>query len=283
MGSNLLRGGTEVVRLLVNRKHGYAGPIDIEVLGLPDQITCSALSIPPDANSGVLILAAAEDAPAWCGSLSIVGKGATQSRLIERNAQPHAVSAKASAEMNRVHSRACDDLVILVNDNDVAPLSVRLGNSNELEIRQGASLKVPVNLTRRPGGIGACVARPLEFPSKLSMTEITIPADKSEGEIELKAASETPVGSYSIQLQAETKVKWRTNPQALTRAEGHLAKLEQMREQDSPEADRASLENAINNQKQAIERLKQETAEREFTVWIASPPTIVRVLAKAQD
>ncbi|MCA9125999.1 MAG: hypothetical protein KDB22_02900, partial [Planctomycetales bacterium] len=123
MGSNLLRGGTEVVRLLVNRKHGYAGPIDIEVLGLPDQITCSALSIPPDANSGVLILAAAEDAPAWCGSLSIVGKGATQSRLIERNAQPHAVSAKASAEMNRVHSRACDDLVILVNDNDVAPLS----------------------------------------------------------------------------------------------------------------------------------------------------------------
>src|SRR5205807_3866358 len=47
----------------VNRTDGFAGPVRVEVQGLPRGVTASALTIPPAMTQGLLVLSAAPDAP----------------------------------------------------------------------------------------------------------------------------------------------------------------------------------------------------------------------------
>ena len=48
----------------VARSNGFAGPVHVEVHGLPKGVTINPLTIPPAMTQGLLVLTAAPDAPA---------------------------------------------------------------------------------------------------------------------------------------------------------------------------------------------------------------------------
>jgi hypothetical protein len=59
---NIPRGGRVSVTVTAERKDGFTGPIDVEFVGLPPGLTSAAGRIPADADTTVLMIAAAPDA-----------------------------------------------------------------------------------------------------------------------------------------------------------------------------------------------------------------------------
>lgn len=70
----LRRGDNVVLNVLALRRDGYTGPIDVSVEGLPPGVTCKDISLGTTPSSGVLVFSSTEDAPAWAGTVRIVGK-----------------------------------------------------------------------------------------------------------------------------------------------------------------------------------------------------------------
>ena len=59
---NIPRGGRVSVTVTAERKDGFSGPIDVEFIDLPAGLTSRAGRIPADADTTVLMIAAAPDA-----------------------------------------------------------------------------------------------------------------------------------------------------------------------------------------------------------------------------
>ena len=103
---------------------------------------------------------------------------------------------------------------------------------------------------------------------------------------ELKINKDALTGEYTFWMQNETKIKWRSNPQAHERAEAYLKKLKQAKddlasqsttsasEQTRP-LDASQLEAAIESQTKVVEAVAKQTAAKDITVWL--PSTSVRV------
>ena len=80
-------------------------------------------------------------------------------------------------------------------------------------------------------------------------------------------------------MQTETKVKWRQNPQALSRAEEYVKKLEQSIADPAQADHKAELEAALAMAKKEVETAKQATAEKELTVFVPSNALRVQIQA----
>src|SRR5262249_54274415 len=57
----------------VNRTSGFAGPVQIEVKGLPKEVTASPLTIPPEMTQGVIVLTALPNATHAAANVEVIG------------------------------------------------------------------------------------------------------------------------------------------------------------------------------------------------------------------
>ena len=67
------------------------------------------------------------------------------------------------------------------------------------------------------------VLRGRDLPPGVSIGDVNIAADQSEASCEFKVNGGAAIGTYSIWMQAETKIKVKPNPQALARAQEYRA------------------------------------------------------------
>ena len=61
--------------ILLDRKHDFAGPVTVEVKGLPPGVAATPLTIPPEVSQGVIILSAAPDAKIDAATVQVLGTG----------------------------------------------------------------------------------------------------------------------------------------------------------------------------------------------------------------
>jgi hypothetical protein len=278
-GANLLRGGTEAIRVLAIRDEGFSGAIEVSADDLPAGVTAQPVVISAAANENTLTLVSSEDAPAWCGPISIVGHSQQEPQQVYP-ARTATVVWPASPTHNAIVSRQTKQLFLGVNSQDTAPLLVQLGDGQVLEVKQGEKLSIPIKVTRRAGGDAACVLRPQNLPAKVTLGELTIPADKSEAVAALTVAGDAPLGESTFWMQNETKIKWRENPQRLEREQAYLAKLNEALAQADAATDKSPIEAAIKTATERVEELKKQTAEKQLTVWLPTTTQRIRVVAK---
>lgn len=88
----LRRGDNVLLNVLALRRDGFAGPIDVTVEGLPAGVTCKDITIGTTPSVGTLVFTSAEDAPAWAGTVRILGKA-----RIEDPVKAAAVTAATAA------------------------------------------------------------------------------------------------------------------------------------------------------------------------------------------
>ncbi len=277
-GSKLFRGGSEAIRILAVRHDGWSGPIEISVNGLPAGVRCPPATIAANQKETQVSLVASDDAAAWSGAVEVTGKAVVNGQEMVRTATPAVISGGRAHSRDFVHSRLSFDLLISVSDADVAPVSTQVGDQNPLEVKKGASLQLPIKLTRRDGGKAACVLRPRDLPPGVTAGDVTIAADKAEGTLELKVAANAAVGIYSLWLQAETKIKVKPNPQALQRAEQYRSHLQQLKDDPTQAANLESITAAITLADGRVEAAKAAAKEQELTVYIPSPHVTIRVV-----
>ncbi len=190
--SNLQRGGTEYLHVIVARRDGFNDPIELSIEGLPTGVSCAKALIAPGASEGTLILHAAEDAPESIATIKVIGRSTGQVP-IQKQAVAATIARGATPIRNAVETRLCTDLTLCVNAQDTAPVTATLGDGNVLEMSRGGKLPLGIKLVRRQGGAGKCTLRPQSLPPKTTLAEVGIEGDKSEGNGELVIAPDAPV------------------------------------------------------------------------------------------
>lgn len=282
IGNVMSRGGTLAIQVLAARKNAMTSPIEVSVSNLPEGISCPPAIIPSGSNETTLILECQSDRVEFVDELTITGTASTELGNISSVAVLAEVVWGASPTANAVRSRLTSSLGLSCSDQDVAPLLVQLGTQETLEVKAGQKLSIPITVTRRAGGeSAACLLRAKNLPAKTSLGDVTIAGEKSESQAELSVAADAPAGEYTFWMLNETKVKWRENPEALSRAETHLTQLEALRYASPPE-EPAQLEQAIQSQTERIKELKGRTAEKEIAVWCPTTSVRVRILPANQ-
>ena len=276
LGSKLFRGGSETIRVLAVRRDGWTGPIRITAEQLPDGVTASEGVIAANQRQTQITLTAAEDAPSSTAPIRLVGFSEDRKQTAE--VVPATVTWGKGSGRDFIRSRRASQFWVAVSDQDLAPLSIVLGDQTVPEVKKGSSLKLPVKLARREGGKAACVLRARDLPPGVTMADVNIPAEKAEGTCEFKISTKAAPGTYSLWLQSETKIKVKPNPQVLARAQAYRSHLQTLHDDPAQASNLESIKSAIAAADKQVEAAKAAAKDQELTVFLPTSNATIRVV-----
>jgi hypothetical protein len=133
----------------VVRTNGFAGPVNIDIEGLPAGVTASPLTMGPTMTQGVIVLTAGPDAQIDATNVRVVGTGTikTVSGKVETIQRPVTVNqeiylpggGRGKFDVN-LHS------VAVTEPSDILKVDV---SATKLDLKPGDEVKLEVTLTRR--------------------------------------------------------------------------------------------------------------------------------------
>lgn len=238
-GSQLLRGDAMTIRVLAQRHDGFAAPITVSINGLPEGVSARPVTIAANQSEATLIVRASESAAAWSGAIEVVGQSVGEGEPIRTTAIPTTFIWGSGEQRDFIRARLATDLMIAVTDQQTIPMSIELVEKPAdapadkpadappadaaaaapapptpapdltLASNPGTNVSLAVKVVRRDGAAGAITLRPRNLPPGVTAAELAIPADKSDGVIELKIAADAKPGVYSLWFLGETKVKFK--------------------------------------------------------------------------
>lgn len=276
IGSKLERDGVDLIRVFAVRRDGWGGPIRVRCEGLPEGVTANESIIAANQSQTQLVLHATDAAKAGTTPIRMIGT--SEDGSIERQAKAATIQWAKGAGRDFIQSRLTSSLWVCVSEKDISPISISFGDGSIVDVKKGEALKLPIKLVRREGGKAACVLRPRDFAKGIKAGEVTIPADKNEGEIEIKVETAADAGTYSLWLQCETKIKTKSNPQALERAQQYRQQLQMLQEDPAQAANLEAIQSAIAEADKRVEAAKGGAKEQEQTVFIPAPNATIRVV-----
>ena len=196
---SLRRGGTELMEILALRHDGFNGEIVVTAAGLPAGVTAPPITIGPGQSLGTLVLSAAEDAADVTAAFSIVGTSHIGDADVVRPARAATMVSSGTLNIITPRSRLARNLVVGVIAAETAPLALDVSASVSLEMARPGTIKVPVNLIRRGDFKGAATLMALSLPPGATAGgNVTVEPDKTSGELEIKLAKDSPLGTYSF-------------------------------------------------------------------------------------
>jgi hypothetical protein len=206
----------------ITRSNGFAGPVRVEVNGLPDGITASPLTIPPSMTQGLLVLTAALDAPREATNVHVVGTAilpqpGTRGELLVRTATPNEEIYLPGGGRGRFDVNM--QTVAVTDPSDILKVNVM---PKTVTLRPGEEIRLDVSLERRPDfqktvsldvvlqHLGTIYGNPL--PPGVSVVEgksKTLLGTGSTGHIVLKAAPNAqPIENVPISVLAHVSINF---------------------------------------------------------------------------
>ena len=207
--------------MLAFRRDSFNGEIQLSADGLPRGVTFGAGKIETNKNSGLLLLTAAEDAENWFGPITVVGKARVGDSERVREARAGTISWTVPDYNNEaVRSRLMHELFLSVSGVESAPITIEPAENRIWEVVSGTKLQIPLKVTRRgefnenlklkaAGVSGLDGLKELDVDSKTNA--VTLEIDPGQQKLS--------TGSYTFYLQAQTKGKYRNNPEAAREAD----------------------------------------------------------------
>lgn len=189
----------------VTRTNGFAGPVKVEVKGLPAGVTVSPLTIPANMTQGLLVVSAVADAKQDAAVVTVVGTA----EIAEAGGAPRVVSHGAVAVEEiylpgggRGRFDAGMQAVAVTTPSDIAAVKV---NKTRVVLKPGEEVKIDAEVVRGPGydkavtldvplrHLGSVFGNPL--PPGVTMLDgksKTLLGTASTGHVVLKAAADAP-------------------------------------------------------------------------------------------
>jgi hypothetical protein len=139
----------------VARTNGFAGPIKVEVQGLPKGVSATPLVIPPTMTQGLVVLTAAPDAPQDAANVQIIGtasikssdgKEETLSRSVTPNEEIYFPGGGRGVFDVRLQS------VAVTNPSDILKVNVQPAHPSPSPPGREGGVRGPDVLTLKPGG-----------------------------------------------------------------------------------------------------------------------------------
>ncbi len=224
----LRRGGTEVIDVLVFRRDGFNGAVEVTATGLPPGVTAAPITVGPGQEVGELVLTAAEDAPAGTSLLTVSGKATIAGAEVTHPAR-HATMVWGGA-LNSVtpRTRLSRNLAVAVSEGETAPFLVSAAAAAPLESVKAGKVQIPVKLARRGEFKGVVTLTPFPLPPGVKPPSLELKPEAAEGNLELVLGANTPPGTYSLMLTASSPVSYARNPEAVTEVTARKAAVDKV-------------------------------------------------------
>jgi hypothetical protein len=285
----LRKGGTEILDVVVFRRDGFNGPVEVSVEGLPAGVSAAPITIAPGQEVGEVVLAAAEDAPAGMGLINVVGKARVAEQDITHAARYASMIWGGAANTVTPRTRMARNLAVAVTSAETAPYFVDAGQNVVLEMCKAGTVQVPVKLVRRGDFKGAVTMAPFPLPPGVKPPSLTLDDKTAEGKLDIALAANTPPGTYTFTLTATSPVSYARNPEAVTEATARKAAVDKITGELAAAAKtaadaKAAAEKQAADMTAAMEqaRVTSDTATKELAVAQAKAEAAATAMVAAE-
>ncbi|QDU73700.1 hypothetical protein Pan97_06980 [Bremerella volcania] len=275
-----LRGGaTMPIEVVVVRRDGFDGPIELGMENLPEGVTASGLTIPSGKCCGTLLVTAAENAPRGLTSASLFGRAEIDGKPVTRQGSYASMAWPVTNAWSEIPSpRLLADVPVSVGGSENTPLSVAPTEDKVWEVTAGQSLTIPLTLTRRCEFSGPTMSMKTfgEPFDKNGAFDVSLEEDSSEAVLDLAKLKPAP-GLYTIAFYGSAVAKYSYNTAAVAEAELALEAVKKSAEQASEE-EQQKAKAAVTAAEKRLQKVKKEAAPKDIVDIIVSKPIQIRVI-----
>ena len=263
-----LRGGaTMPVEVVVVRRDGFDGEIDLVMENLPDGVTAAGLKIPAGKSRGIMLVTADQNAPQGLTSATFVGRATIDGQAVTRPCRMASMAWPVPNAWSEIPSpRLLADVPVSVCDSEFAPLTIAPAEDKVWEVTVGEKLTIPLVQTRRCEFSGATTSLKTFGAGFEGVPAFDIPLDSDASEAVLDLATlKTPPGDYAIAFYGSPVAKYRYHPQAVTAAEAVLEAAKKNVEAATLAAKNLAeaAKTAPDGQKTEVEKSAQDAAAKQ--------------------
>jgi hypothetical protein len=215
----LRKGGSALVQVAVLRQDGFDGSVTLHVDGLPEGVSTTDVTLPPNVSSASIIVRATAEAKTWSGRIKIIGKSGdkveTATEAVPRWTTGMGGNDRADIRISN------DGLVLAVTDAEVSPLTIEATEQKVYETSLAGTLEVPVKFTRaatHKGFKGEWQSSLMGLPGLNKPVVAKPAADAAEAKLVLdlkrKDGNAFTPGTYVLHASARGVIKWQPGEKA---------------------------------------------------------------------
>ncbi|MBS0262613.1 MAG: PPC domain-containing protein [Planctomycetes bacterium] len=207
-GTNLARGGSAFLDLVIHQQDGFNGPITISAEGLPPGVHLSP-TVVNNNTRGVVVLWADSDAADTQAAVRLIATGDHAGQSLRREVRG---TTRVWTEPNLAASQPMRELVIGVRDT--APYSLKLV-PDRLTVEAGKKAEVKIVATRHwPDFREKITVIPLGFPGNFNFGSFDIPSGQAEASLVIEVQANTRPGEYTLAALGQAQVPYHKDPKA---------------------------------------------------------------------
>ncbi len=283
---SLRQGDARAFEVVVQRRDGFDGEIEISMENLPPGASAAGLKIGKGKSYGHLILTAADNAPHGFSLAKIAGKAVISGKEVARPVRLASMEWPVKDAKGEIPApRLVADVPVSVTDSEQAPLTIALAENKVFEAKAGETLKIPLKLTWRNEFNGTSIKVKAYGEGFSAIKEFDIPMKAATHELALNLAElKIAPGEYTFALQSLGICKYRYNPAAVPLAEAEQKKAEALLTASAAEAkkiaatDAEAAKKAAEKQKQAEAAMTAATSKMKSVTTAANPTDTVEIL-----
>ena len=288
----LRAGATMAFEVVVVRRDGFDGEIELGMEDLPPGVSAAGLKIAKGKSVGMMIISAAEDAKPAYAVAKMFGRANVNGVAVKRPCRVASMEWPARDAKQSIPSpRLMADVPVSVTDSEKAPISIAAGEKKVWEAKVGETLKIPLKAVWRNEFTGTSIKLRAYGAGFEGVKDIDLPVKAEAHEISLDmAALKVPAGDYTIALYGSAVSKYRYNPNAVILAQNTQKQAEQAAAAEAANAKKlVDAANAAPTDKKSdaanaakIAAEKQKVAEAAMAAAAKSMKTVT-ALAEPKD
>jgi hypothetical protein len=283
---SLRQGDSRAFEVVVQRRDGFDGEIEISLEGLPQGISAAGLKIGKGKTYGHLILTADEKAPRGFSLAKINGKAVIGGKEVVRPVRLASMEWPVKDAKGEIPApRLMADIPVSVTDSEQAPLSITLAENKIFEAKAGETLKIPLKLAWHNEFNGTSIKVKAYGEGFSAIKEFDIPLKAATHELVLNLAElKIAPGDYTFALQSLGICKYRYNPAAVPLAEAEQKKAEAALAAAAAEAKKIAAtyaeaaKKAAEKQKAAEAAMTAASSRMKSVTTAANPTDTVEIL-----
>jgi hypothetical protein len=205
-GTNLFKGTTTYVDVVIHQRCGYNGPVTIEAEGLPAGVHFQPTVITNNTR-GTFVLWTDDDAPDWTGFVRLIATGDRDCEIFRREVRPY-----SRVWNNSGTSRPQRQLALSVREQGPYDLQI---DPPMITGQAGSPAALTLKLRRLWADFkGAVTIQPHEFPGQFQLGNFDIAAEQTEAALSINVQQGTAPGDYTLCLMGQAQVPFNKDPAA---------------------------------------------------------------------
>lgn len=262
----LRAGSTVPMEVIVVRRDGFDGEINLSLNNLPPGVTATGLKIPSGKSKGILLVTANETAPRGFSQAKFTGKAMINDQEVVRTGFTASMAWPVANAWSEIPApRLVSDIPISVCDSEKAAMTLKAAEDKVWEVVEGSKLTIPLSQTRRYDFSGANISLKTFGPGFEAQPAFNASLKDDQSQVVFDLAKlKTKPGDYEVAFYGKAVAKYRYHVEAVAAAELTLKQRQDEAKRLDDEAKNltAAAKTAPAEQKAAVEKQAQSAVAK---------------------